>query len=801
MSHENMNHHNNNGDNNEDDVWLGIDLGTSNCAVAVWDRRTSEAQLLSLSGGTKKKKQKLLPSTATLFQSERVVVGQESVTLLEQAWKRSISASPSSHSPSTSSLPDNDKKANISPLFHQRNNKQSQSSQRDPQFSVEELSNATISSVKRVLGMTYQEAKVQPKQFWDSLLFDTNLVVPSPNPTTANEGTTETNHSTNHGGVTISVTPCCDNHPLQSFDSKDTCRGGDEVVVVEPTQVAAWLLRALRTEAQASLKRPCRNCVVGVPAHFGVCGRRAVEEAARLAGFDGEVSTIMESTAAAMAYGLYVAPTTTSTPPTNSTTTTTTPSSSQHKILLVFDMGGGTTDVTIASMTDATTSTITTNEDDDGEHVDEARFHVMATAGDCQLGGNDMDQVLVQYVLEQAVSPHSKSNHDTIMNKGDQWELRTACRRAKEALCGGGNPMDMDDEHYDPDTPGVERTTIHWKDHAVEITQTKLEQLLGPLLERVERVVDEACQGANHNHSSSSFGETAAATAIVVQEVILVGGATRVPAVRDLLRRKFQTSVPELCTSVPPHAAVAQGAAIQAAIRSKKVPRHELRSALMLDALPHTIGILGGGSSEHSPPNNDDTTSSATLQYDNKSDMVPILNRHAPLPAMGYATFFLSTVDQKGVTVMVVEDVGTDSLLQPVGTFSFLLHKLTPNQQSKLHRDQDGVPQRSVDIGLTMETDGKLIVSIYDEHDPDHVLKRKRYLQEKTQDGTSFTPCLQHDNDTSVTTSFEDEGMPPKEQLMLMGICVILFGLYVVMRIAFNDLSFLHDEPSIANDL
>eukprot|EP00978_Attheya_sp_CCMP212_P023058 scaffold69792_cov27-Attheya_sp.AAC.1 len=55
MSHENMNHHNNNGDNNVDDVWLGIGLGTSNCAIAVWDRRTSEAQLLSLSGGTKKK--------------------------------------------------------------------------------------------------------------------------------------------------------------------------------------------------------------------------------------------------------------------------------------------------------------------------------------------------------------------------------------------------------------------------------------------------------------------------------------------------------------------------------------------------------------------------------------------------------------------------------------------------------------------------------------------------------------------------------------------------------------------------
>eukprot|EP00978_Attheya_sp_CCMP212_P028540 scaffold98837_cov62-Attheya_sp.AAC.1 len=71
MSHENMNHHNNNGDNIVDDVWLGIGLGTLNCAVAVWDRRTSEAQLLSLSGGTKRKKQKLMPSTATLFQSER----------------------------------------------------------------------------------------------------------------------------------------------------------------------------------------------------------------------------------------------------------------------------------------------------------------------------------------------------------------------------------------------------------------------------------------------------------------------------------------------------------------------------------------------------------------------------------------------------------------------------------------------------------------------------------------------------------------------------------------------------------
>lgn len=153
-----------------------------------------------------------------------------------------------------------------------------------------------------------------------------------------------------------------------------------------------------------------------------------------------------------------------------------------------------------------------------------------------------------------------------------------------------------------------------------------------------------------------------------------------------------------------PNAAVAQGAAIQSAIVSQLVPKHELRNALMLDALPHPIGVLV------------------------EEDMyVPILERGMELPAMHYASFCLGDVRQKGVTIIAVEDIGDDLPLERIGEFTFLLHWLS-DEKYDLMEDDGG---RMIDVGMTVESSGKFIVSIFDKNDPDHLRKKKWYQEWK----------------------------------------------------------------------
>jgi len=205
-----------------------------------------------------------------------------------------------------------------------------------------------------------------------------------------------------------------------------------------------------------------------------------------------------------------------------------------------------------------------------------------------------------------------------------------------------------------------------------------------------------------------------APTKLRMNEVVLVGGGTRVPSIRAMLGDKFPPPTPpELCYSIKPEAAVAQGAAVQAAILSGCVPRHELRSALMLDALPHTLGVLVPS----------DRKSSHDEAY------IPILQKDMTLPAMDCSTFYLADINQPGITVVAVEDVGDDFPLQRVGEFTFLLRKLPDEEKASLGG------RRKIQVGFTVEQSGKFIVSIFDEHDPDHLAKKRRYLEAKRKAG------------------------------------------------------------------
>jgi len=228
-----------------------------------------------------------------------------------------------------------------------------------------------------------------------------------------------------------------------------------------------------------------------------------------------------------------------------------------------------------------------------------------------------------------------------------------------------------------------------------------------------------------------------------------------------MLRRLFPPPhPPDLCTALNPAAAVAHGAAIQAAIISGYVPRHEIMSALMLDALPHTIGILV----EMPPLGNENE------KVDQGEEFIPVLFKDDPLPTSNYKTFQLSHASQKGVTIPVVEFVGGGYPYQTIGELTFLLHKLSNEELDRVGS------VRTVDVAMAVDSDGNLTVSLFDWNDPDHLAKRRRYLASKGMNKV--------DHDT-VRLSNTQEHLP-QEQILLVLACLALGGLYLFAKIIFR---------------
>ena len=583
-------------------AWIGIDLGTSNCACAVWDSTRGRPKLLQLQEISRPRKGKvgrIVPSSVLLGRGDiqvadkgKATVGFPALQLLERG---------------------------------------------DDMAVVK----ACVTSVKRLVGATNLR---DDAAFLGSLPFEI--------------------FEEDDDSLSLSVVPLGSKKPIR----------------VTPLEILTAILMSIRLASDQYLARYTRkknlqvpgsststtNCVVGVPAHFGLRQRKTIEQACRLAGFVGHVSTITESTAASMAYGLFVSVPTV-------------------KHILVLDMGGGTTDVTIAKLTP------------------DEEFSVVATDGDRRLGGDDMDDAILQLVTKRlAISPSSQERR----------ALLVACRKCKESLCG-----------TDEDKP-VDSYKITWtKDQATVLTQSDFKEAIKPLVDRARSLIECVVQRSG----------------VAIDEVVLVGGVTRVPAVQEMLRLEF-TSIPELCTSLNAEGAVAQGAAIYAAIKSGMVPLSELRSAMMLDALPHTIGVL----------------------LPDQVSYVPILQKNTQLPAMGYAKFTLASVDQKGVTVIAVEDVG-DSL-DRIGEFTFLIRRLLGDELNQMNGE------RTVDIGMTMEPSGEFVVSIFDENDPEHIRKKQKYRR-------------QQGGEIGFEKEVQDDAVPT----VLIIACTLIVLIYVGVKLAFHD--------------
>ena len=765
---------------NHPGLWMGIDLGTSNCAAAIWDAtrgRPKWIRLQDLAVPQSRKAGRIVPSAVQLAWSKAAKADEKDKTSNKPYAKYQVDNSQAKNGNDLVTLwpvPDesllwkdilgwNQDNSDLLQLVKTLEQQQPQPSQtlqarvgykallelptgmisgsRKESDTTPEPSQpvAVLTSMKRVLGV----CDVTPLEDLDPV-FRHSL----PFELEERDGTW--------------VVPCSIANSSQAAMQ----------LYVRPIHVAALLLQTIRHSSEEYLRRAIpqkkmqvpggshntnrsssismNNVVVGVPAYFGQRQRKAVEEAARLAGFRGHVSTLTESTAAAMAYGLFVAP------PTAKTS------------ILVLDMGGGTTDITIAS------SDNDRSPQPNDRQEETSQFKVMLTDGDNRLGGEDMDQALYQRVLQLACLENE-------LSVPQRQSLLRSCQQAKELLCG-------DADHGDPPQSSAvvqlpdDLTTPSIKNRTIELTQSDLHAAIQPLLERVAQLLERTLKRYDEKASTilAENNEGGSSGSATIQEVILIGGATRVPALRTMLKDRFFPDI-ELCVSVNAMSAVAQGTAIQAAILSRQVPLHEVRSAMMLDTTPHAIGVLvpGGNAS------------------DGSSRFVEILPRDTPLPAQGYATFYVGDLTQKGITLAAVESIGDPLsegggvLHQPLGDFTFLLYRISEAQKDSIRQDKDHPGLRPVDIGMTLDTNGAFQLSIFDSNDPDHIRKRRFYQKAQAKPGEGnlvLDYVLQ-----AATTDWKEEGMTAEEFKLVVTAC-LLFVFYILVKVLISKADILSEE-------
>jgi molecular chaperone DnaK (HSP70) len=315
---------------------------------------------------------------------------------------------------------------------------------------------------------------------------------------------------------------------------------GTERTVLAPQEVSAVILRELRSRAGRALGRPVRKAVVTVPAYFDDAQRQATRDAGRLAGLD-VVRIVNEPTAAALAYGIGVrragAP-------------------AEPETIAVYDLGGGTFDISILRV-------IPPEDDNSGgagantEHF----FQVLSTAGDTQLGGDDFDRAIIDLVLREV---QQELGRELAFPPATRQALRMLAERVKIELSDNDAvPIEIDLGDARPGEP-YRRT----------LTRAEFETLIEPLIERTLAASRRALRDAK-------------LSAADVDRVVLVGGSTRVPAVRTRVAQAFDT---EPYTALNPDEVVALGAAVQGSILAGVSSE-----ALLLDVLPLSLGIETAG--------------------------------------------------------------------------------------------------------------------------------------------------------------------------------------------------------------
>jgi molecular chaperone DnaK len=305
--------------------------------------------------------------------------------------------------------------------------------------------------------------------------------------------------------------------------------GGVEIVLgngqrLTPPEVSAMILQKLKTDSESYLGEKITQAVITVPAYFDDQQRQATKDAGQIAGLE-VLRIINEPTAASLAYGL---------------------DKKKDEVIAVYDLGGGTFDISVLQL---------------GEGV----FEVKATNGDTHLGGDDFDQRIIEWLVEEFKKDQG------IDLKNDRMALQRLKESAEKAKIELSST-----QQTEINLPFITADQSGPKHLVITLTRSKLEQLVGDLVQKTTQPVKQALADAG-------------VSADKIDEVVLVGGQTRMPLVVETVKKLFNGKQPN--QSVNPDEVVAVGAAIQAGVL-----KGEVKDVLLLDVTPLSLGIetLGG---------------------------------------------------------------------------------------------------------------------------------------------------------------------------------------------------------------